>query len=207
MPPPKRSQPGPPTKKTPKKKGPSGAEIVSRARTWIGVPYLFGGTTRRGVDCSGLIMNVGEEVGLHPPRTSEEQWAWCLHIKESEAGPGDLIFFVGAEIDPPPGHVGIIVTPGTMIDAPHTGATVSEEHYSNGPGSSRIIGYGRMRGALKSDNSNPFTTVGNTGGATTSAGGAFGGSIASVIIFTCVILLLIGAFILLLAAGILFRGR
>lgn len=211
MPPPKRAQPAPPPRRK-KKAGPSGAEIVSKARSWIGVPYLFGGTTRSGVDCSGLIMNVGQEVGLNPPRTSEEQWAWAEHITEAEAGAGDLVFFVGAEIDPPPGHVGIVVVAGhnggTMIDAPHTGATVSEQHYSNGPGSSRIIGYARMRGASKSSNTNPFTTVGGSGsGVTSEAGAGFAGAVGTFIAVLCVILLLLLAFAALIGAGILFRGR
>src|SRR5580658_6103892 len=106
-------------------RSPNGALIVTLARSWEGVPYLYGGTTRKGVDCSGLILNVCREAGVFTcPRTSEEQWAWCVHIPASEAGAGDLVFFVGAEIDPPPGHVGILVAPGVMIDAPTTGEVV-----------------------------------------------------------------------------------
>lgn len=209
MPPPRGSQPVRP--RPPRKSGKqkiSGAEIVAQARTWIGVPYLFGGTTRKGVDCSGLVQNVAEEVGIQGcPRTSEQQWIWSEHIHEKDAGAGDLVFFVGSEIDPPPGHVGILVAPGVMIDAPHTGSVVQQASFSNGPGTSRVIGYGRMRGAARSGSSNPFTGSGQGTATTASAGSAFAASAGSIIIMICVIILLALAFVALLGAGLLFKGR
>lgn len=195
-----------------KKKGRkvSGAEIIARARTWLGVPYLYGGTSRQGVDCSGLIMQVAHSLGITScPRTSEEQWTWCEHIQEHQAGTGDLVFFVGAPIDPPPGHVGFISTPGTMINAPFTGTVVRYDHYANGSGSSRIIGYGRLRGATSSKSANPYTGPaggkGTTGGAV-SGGSAAGAAIGSVVVTIAVIVLLLGALVLLLGMGYVFAG-
>lgn len=186
----------------------SGAEILARARTWLGVPYLYGGTTRQGVDCSGFIMQVAHALGIAScPRTSEEQWAWCEHIPADQVGAGDLVFFVGAEIDPPPGHVGFVVSPGTMINAPFTGTVVRYDHYANGPGVNRIIGYGRLRGATRSASGNPYTRSGKTvSGSSVPLIEGIGGTVISIVIVICVILLLIVALGALLAGGLIFRG-
>lgn len=204
MPPPRPPvrKPGPPRRKSKKI---DGSIIVANARSWLGVPYLFGGTTRSGVDCSGLVLNVAEESGIKGcPRTSEAQWLWCEHIRADQVGAGDLVFFVGAEIDPPPGHVGIVVTPGSMIDAPHTGTVVQQQHYADGPGTSRIIGYGRMRGAAHSTSANPYTSVGGPGAV--SSGQGIAGATGATIAMIGVIILLVVALLILLAAGFLFGG-
>lgn len=183
-----------------------GSRIVAVARSWLGVPYSYGGTTRSGVDCSGLVMRVAQAVGINScPRTSEEQWIWCEHISASQAGAGDLVFFVGAELDPPPGHVGILVAPGIMIDAPHQGSVVQQTHFADGPGENRIIGYGRMQGASKSNTANPYTDN-NRGGGGVGGATAVAGSVTGVIIAICVIILLVVAFLLLLGGGLLFGG-
>ena len=186
------------------KSGPSGAEIVAAARTWLGVPYLYGGTTRQGVDCSGLVLGVANQVDIKGcPRTSEEQWAWCEKIPETDAGAGDLVFFVGAEIDPPPGHVGIIVSRGTMINAPFTGTVVRYDHYADGPGVNKIIGYGRMRGATKSTSANPV--YGSQ--ATAQQGGAvLAESLSGVVTVIGLAFLVILLVVLLIGAGLIFGG-
>ena len=74
----------------------NGAQVVAQARTWLGVPYLYGGTTRRGVDCSGLVMEVFAALGITVPRTSEEQYAFCQKIPAGQERTGDLVFIVGA---------------------------------------------------------------------------------------------------------------
>lgn len=196
----------PPGKQNPKG-NPNGALIVSHARTWLGVPYLFGGTTRRGVDCSGLVQNVAFESGIPScPRTSEEQWAWVQKIPASQAGPGDLIFFVGAELDPPPGHVSIIVTPGLVISADTTGTVVRYDHYSlNGTGVSKVIGFGRMPGVSPSASAN-F----NLGGPVVNAGGGVvtfpAGGIAHLVASGAVVLFMIFFFAILVATALLLRG-
>lgn len=142
----------------------SGANVVADARRYLGIPYKYGGTDRRsGLDCSGLVLVVCEDLGISGcPRTSELQWAWTHHLPADQAGAGDLVFFVGAEIDPPPGHVGILVAPNTMIDAPFTGSVVSETRFSNGPGSDKIIGYGRIPGVSGSSSANASVTSGTS---------------------------------------------
>jgi cell wall-associated NlpC family hydrolase len=181
-----------------------GARIVDLARTWLGVPYLYGGVTRQGVDCSGLVMQVAHAAGITDcPRTSEEQWAWVHKIPADQVGAGDLVFFVGAEIDPPPGHVAIVVTPGRMIDAPFTGALVRYDNYAPGTGPNQIIGYGRMPGVGYSKTAN-YSTAGTTSAASKSgeAVGIAGGTIASIVILLFVVVL----FVALILIALMFKG-
>lgn len=138
----------------------SGADIVADARRYLGVRYVFGGgppaPPRLGLDCSGLVEQTAFDVGIMScPRTSEEQWLWVERITVPE--PGCLVFFVGSDGEPGnPGHVGIVVDNGNMIDAPHTGTVVQESGYStNGTGVDAFVGYGRMRGASSSRSANP----------------------------------------------------
>lgn len=192
----------------------SGAAIVAQARKWLGVPYLFGGTTRQGVDCSGLVMNVAHELGIDScPRTSEAQYAWCEKISESEAGSGDLVFFVGApEEAGPPGHVGIIVSPGQMIDAPFPGTVVRVDHFvmstpsHNTSNEGNIWGYGRMRGAAKSSSANPYLKGGTAAGVTSAAGATIGAGITPVIVVIAIAVVVLLLFVLLAGVSILWRA-
>lgn len=183
----------------PRRRVPTGADVVSDARRYFGVPYVYGGTNRRtGLDCSGLVLVVCQDLGITScPRTSEEQWAWVDRIDSHEISPGDLVFFVGAEIDPPPGHVGILVSPGMMIDAPYTGTVVQEQHFSDGPGTARIIGYGRIPGVNRSPTSNANTTAtGKESQQPSEIGGAISGLVSWVVILT-MFAIIIGALVLI----------
>jgi len=102
----------------------SGADVVADAEQYLGVPYQWGGTSpSTGFDCSGLVQHVYGDLGVSLPRTSEEQSTVGTPVAGlSEAQPGDLVFFEpGAN---GPGHVGIYIGNGEMIDAPHTGTDV-----------------------------------------------------------------------------------
>jgi len=66
-------------------------KIISVAESWLGVPYLYGGTTRKGVDCSGFVRNVYSELGVNLPRTSREQFAFAIPVTKPTVG--DLVFF------------------------------------------------------------------------------------------------------------------
>lgn len=137
-----------------KASAPTGAEVIADAKRYLGVKYVFGGGPQNpmaGLDCSGLTSRVALDLGIKGfPRTSEEQWAAVGHV--SVPNPGDLVFFVGApEEAGPPGHVGIVVTPGTMVDAPHTGTVVSIQNYSEqGSGENKVMGYGQFPGVQSS---------------------------------------------------------
>ncbi len=89
------------------------AAVIDAARSYQGTPYLFGGTTRLGLDCSGLLQLAFGEAGVSIPRSSNEQAVWGAPVAAPDLRPGDLIFF-----GPSPGsrtitHVGLV----TVVDA------------------------------------------------------------------------------------------
>ncbi len=100
----------------------SGSDVVADAAKYIGVPYLWGGSSpETGFDCSGLVQRVFGDLGISLPRTAAEQATMGVPVANlASAEPGDLVFFGS-----PPDHVGIYIGDGKMIDAPHTGTVVS----------------------------------------------------------------------------------
>ncbi|WP_336205996.1 C40 family peptidase [Nonomuraea sp. LPB2021202275-12-8] len=90
-----------------------------------GIPYVWGGTSERGYDCSGLMLRAYESAGVKLPRTAAQQYsAFGRKIAWDDLKPGDLVFFSGL------GHVGMISKPGHMVHAPHSGDVVKEERLS-----------------------------------------------------------------------------
>jgi peptidoglycan DL-endopeptidase CwlO len=108
--------------------------IMGIAQKYLGVPYLWGGTDpSKGLDCSGFTQLVYRQAGINLPRLSWDQAKTGTAIPGlAQARPGDLLFFAGADGTPSrPGHVGIYMGGGKMIDAPHTGASVRVETAGN----------------------------------------------------------------------------
>jgi len=102
--------------------------LLASARTFLGVPYRFGGTDRRGMDCSGFVyVSFREAFRYTIPRTSLGMYNWAQRIPRSELQPGDLVFFVtvGTRVS----HVGIYVGEGRFIHSasagPNTGVIYS----------------------------------------------------------------------------------
>ena len=91
---------------------------VQIARTQLGVPYVYGGASPGGFDCSGLVMYVFAQVGVSLPHSSYAQYGMGSPVSRDQLQPGDLVFFDGL------GHVGIYVGGGSFIHAPHTGDVV-----------------------------------------------------------------------------------
>lgn len=117
--------------------------ILSAAKSQLGTPYRWGGEQERnGFDCSGLTQWAYEQAGIHIPRTAQEQYNALHH--SVIPGPGCLAFFGGSGSDV--SHVGIVVAPGVMIDATHTGAFVEYSHFTPVIGAQwggdRLVGYG-----------------------------------------------------------------
>jgi len=95
---------------------------IAFAEAQLGKPYQWGATGPDTFDCSGLVMMAYRASGVLMPRTSEAQWAWGPQIPASRAEPGDLVFFAGADGTPTsPGHVGLVIGGGLMIEAFATG--------------------------------------------------------------------------------------
>jgi peptidoglycan DL-endopeptidase CwlO len=96
---------------------PSATGIVGIAQSFFGVPYVYGGTTPSGFDCSGFTSYVYRQAGISIPRTASAQAAASTPV--SNPRPGDLVFF-GSPIY----HVGIYVSPGRMVDAQRPGTVI-----------------------------------------------------------------------------------
>ena len=106
----------------------SGSAIVSEASKFLGVPYVWGGSSPSGFDCSGLVQYVFGQLGVQLPRGSVGQSEVGTPVASlAEAQLGDLLFFEPGQNGAPPGkpgHVAIYIGNGQMIDAPETGETV-----------------------------------------------------------------------------------
>ncbi len=111
---------------------PDAARVVSLASSLEGTPYVWGGSTPAGFDCSGLVQYVYGQLGINVPRTSEEQATVGTPVSSlAAAQPGDLLFFAGSDgTASSPGHVAIYIGNGQMIAAPYTGTVVQQQPVS-----------------------------------------------------------------------------
>ena len=91
-------------------------EIIQFAKTYLGTPYRYGGATRSGVDCSGLVTAVYREFNIRLPRSSMDQSRAGDGVKKSNLKPADLVFFKTSG-SRPISHVGIYIGDGKFIHA------------------------------------------------------------------------------------------
>lgn len=98
-----------------------GQAIVNTAMKYLGVKYVWGGTSPSGFDCSGLVQYVCRANGISVPRVAASQRNAGKYVSRENLQPGDLVFFSnGGGVN----HVGIYVGNGNMIHAPQTGDVV-----------------------------------------------------------------------------------
>ena len=109
------------------------ASIIRASESWMGCPYLFGGTTRNGIDCSALVWQIFKQAfQIDLPRSTQKQFKKGVYVRSSALIAGDLVFFKnqrGAGVD----HVGIYVGNGEFLHASTTkGVIISsldEDYY------------------------------------------------------------------------------
>ncbi len=98
-----------------------GQEVVNCAKKYLGVKYVYGGSSPSGFDCSGLVQYVCKNVGISVNRTAASQFNNGKAVNKNDLLPGDLLFFAkNGRIH----HVGIYAGGGKMIHAPQTGDVV-----------------------------------------------------------------------------------
>jgi peptidoglycan DL-endopeptidase CwlO len=92
--------------------------VVGIAMRYLGTPYVWGGASPSGFDCSGFTMYVYAQVGVSLPHNAAAQFGMGVPVSRGQLQPGDLVFFDGL------GHVGIYIGGGSFIHSPHTGDVV-----------------------------------------------------------------------------------
>src|ERR1700727_1161676 len=108
-------------------------KAAAYAKTLEGVPYLYGGTTKQGFDCSGLTQYVYNHEGRQIVRTSDEQFHQFRGETHAQAQPGDLVFFHDtSNLQSTVYHVGVFEGGTEMVAATHTGSDVQEQSYTWG---------------------------------------------------------------------------
>jgi cell wall-associated NlpC family hydrolase len=116
---------------------PGAAGAVQAAEREVGVPYVWGGTTPAGFDCSGLVMWAYAQVGISLPHFSGAQYDVTIHIPLADIQPGDILFYGPGGTE----HEAMYVGGGMMVEAPYTGASVHITPVRTGPG---FAGVGRV---------------------------------------------------------------
>ena len=92
--------------------------VVGIAMQYLGTPYVYGGASPSGFDCSGFVMYVFNQIGVSLPHNAAAQYGYGMPVSRDQLQAGDLVFFNGL------GHVGIYIGGGQFIHSPHTGDVV-----------------------------------------------------------------------------------
>ncbi len=112
--------------------------VVGIAMSYLGVPYVWGGASPSGFDCSGFIMYVYAQVGISLPHNAAMQYGYGSPVSRDQLEAGDIVFFDGL------GHNGLYIGGGSFIHAPHTGDVVKISSLSDSWYASTYVGARRL---------------------------------------------------------------
>ncbi|QMU07449.1 C40 family peptidase [Levilactobacillus suantsaii] len=124
--------------------GDDGARLLALSRQLLGTPYLWGGLTPQGVDCSGLAYSVHRTLGYRIPRDAQDQFTAGYPIAPEALRPGDLIFFATDHGTGHVHHVGLYAGQGQMLHAPRPGQTVAQTPLTTAPFAAEYAGARRF---------------------------------------------------------------
>jgi peptidoglycan DL-endopeptidase CwlO len=113
---------------------PTHGGVVGIAMQYLGVPYVWGGASPSGFDCSGFVMYVYAQVGVSLPHNAAAQYGYGSPVSRSELAAGDIVFFNGL------GHNGLYIGNGQFIHSPHTGDVVKISSLSDSWYASSYVG-------------------------------------------------------------------
>ena len=120
-----------------------GQAIVNKAKQYLGVPYVYGGASPSGFDCSGLVYYVLKSLGYSPYRTPADQYTQGTYVSKANLQPGDIVFFHGTYTSGI-SHVGIYAGNGQFIHAPNSRSVVSYADLTRGYWANHYYGARRM---------------------------------------------------------------
>lgn len=121
----------------------TGQQILSKAQQYLGTPYVYGGASPAGFDCSGFVYYVLKSFGFSPYRTPADQYKQGSFVAKENLQPGDIVFFAntyGSGIS----HVGIYAGNGRFIHAPNSRSVVSYADLTSGYWANHYYGARRM---------------------------------------------------------------
>lgn len=121
----------------------TGQQIVAEAKKHLGTPYVWGGASPSGFDCSGLVYYVLKTLGYSPYRTPADQYLQGTYIEKSDLQPGDIVFFHGTYAGGI-SHVGIYAGDGQFIHSPNSRSVVSYAGLTSGYWADHYYGARRM---------------------------------------------------------------
>ncbi len=123
--------------------GASGSEILAEAQKYLGTPYIYGGASPSGFDCSGFVYYVLKQVGYSAYRTPADQYNMGTYVDKSNLQVGDIVFFAGTYASGI-SHVGIYAGNGQFIHSPNSRSTVSYSDLTSGYWANHYYGARRM---------------------------------------------------------------
>jgi hypothetical protein len=137
------------------------AAFIAEVEKFKNSPYLWGGASPAGFDCSGLVQYSLQQLGVkNVPRVSQDQYKWAQKITKDQLQPGDLVFANFPGESPSPGHVGIYIGNGNVYSARGTASGIGIDSLASW--GSAIVGYGRIPGIDATASSSAASTT--TGG-------------------------------------------